>query len=89
MAVHVEQGPAVGAFLDDVARADERDVRAFASEPRALFAAGRVDEAMARANRVERRAVATAAIDALIAAGRPAEAESFLASAPYIDTERG
>ena len=38
---------------------------------RALFAAGRVDEAMARANRVERRAVATAAIDALIAAGRP------------------
>src|SRR5438105_15900049 len=43
---------------------------------------------MVRTRTVQGRAIATAAIDALIAAGRPTEAESFLASAPYIDTER-
>jgi hypothetical protein len=47
---------------------------------RALFDAGRVDEAMLRTKTVKGPGIAEAAIDALIAAGRLSEAESFLAS---------
>ena len=55
---------------------------------RALFAAGRVDEAMLRTKTVKGPAVAQAAIDALIAAGQLTEAESFLPSSQYKDTDR-
>lgn len=58
---------------------------------RGLFDAGRVDEAMLRSKTVKGPGIAEAAIDALIAAGRPTEAESFLASAQSwnVNTERG
>jgi len=57
---------------------------------RALFDAGRVDEAMLRTKTVKGPGIAEAAIDALIAAGRLSEAEGFLASAQTwnISTER-